>query len=238
MWKHQHVIGHHALPNHIDVDNDTFSNFLIMRTNPKLPIRYYNQFQHLYFPFLYTLLGISYPIGDFKGYISGKYEKILIQPLRNIDKIWFFSGKLFHYFFTVILPIYMHGLNPAIFMFYFPMQLVGSFYLASLFAVSHNNSVSDYNVDVGEKEWAEVQVITSANWSVGSTMWMLLSGGLNYQIEHHLFPGVTHVHYPAISKIVRKICEENNVKYNAYPTFTSLFIDHAKTLKILGTWKQ
>jgi len=237
MWRHQHNIAHHALPNHKDIDADTFSNFPLMRFNPKLPIASWNKYQHIYGPVLYSLLGISYPIGDILAYLRGHYEYIPIQPLRPIDRILFILGKSLHTIFCIIIPIYLFGIS-SLFYFYFPMQLFGSFYLASLFAVSHNNSVCEYNINLGEKEWAEIQIRTSANWSVGSFMWLCLSGGLNYQIEHHLFPGVSHIYYPAISKIVKRICEEEKIPYNSYPTFTSLYVDHILTLKKLAVWKQ
>jgi len=237
MWRHQHDIGHHALPNDLHIDPDTYSNFPIIRYNPKLPTRFHNQFQHIYGPLLYTLLGISYPIGDFTSYFKGVYLDIPLQPLRTLDITLFFLGKFLHYLLVLVLPLYFFGLKTTL-LFFFSMQFVGSFYLASLFAVSHNNTKCDYNIDQDNMEWSEIQIRTSANWSVGSPMWLILSGGLNYQIEHHLFPGVCHVHYPAISKIVHQVCDENKIPYNSYPTFTELFIDHVATLKKLGTWKQ
>mmetsp|Transcript_33378 Transcript_33378/g.92992 ORF Transcript_33378/g.92992 Transcript_33378/m.92992 type:complete len:117 (+) Transcript_33378:25-375(+) len=83
-------------------------------------------------------------------------------------------------------------------------------------------------------DWAEMQIRTSCNWSIHSTMWWLISGGLNFQIEHHLFPGVCHVHYPAISKIVRAACEEHGLPYNAYPSYWAIYKSHIRTLYLLG----
>jgi len=226
------------IPNDIDIDPDTYSNFPIIRYNPKLPFRAHNKYQHIYGPLLYTLLGIAYPIGDFQGYFAKSYLDIHLQPLRPIDKFLFFSGKFLYFFLVLVVPFMFYGLTTTI-TFYLLMQFVGSFYLASLFAVSHNNTLCDYNVErEKDVEWAEIQIRTSANWSVGSNMWLVLSGGLNYQIEHHLFPGVCHVHYPAISKILKRYCEEHKIPYNSFPTFTSLFIDHVQMLKKLGSWKQ
>ncbi len=66
-------------------------------------------------------------------------------------------------------------------------------------------------------------------------MWNLLSGGLNCQIEHHLFPGVCHVHYMAISKIVRKYCAENKIAYNNFETYKDIYVDHLEFLRKMGT---
>ncbi len=83
-------------------------------------------------------------------------------------------------------------------------------------------------------DWAEMQIRTSANWSLGSLFWLLMSGGLNYQIEHHLFPGVAHVHYPEISVIVRDECARRGIPYTAYPSFRAIFSAHVLHLYRLG----
>ena len=69
----QHCVGHHIFCNDVENDNDTKSQFPLMKMNPSLPHRAYLQFQHLYFPFLYSLLGISYPLGDAANYMNGSY---------------------------------------------------------------------------------------------------------------------------------------------------------------------
>jgi linoleoyl-CoA desaturase len=87
-------------------------------------------------------------------------------------------------------------------------------------------------------DFAKHQCSTSVNWSVGSNFWLHAVGGLNYQIEHHLFPCLVHSHYPAMSDIVRKTCKEFDVPYNDYPSFTALVIDHFQFLKSLGAGKK
>jgi fatty acid desaturase len=237
IWRHQHVIIHHAYPNHHELDGDTFSKFPLVRFNPKLPIRWYLRFQWLYAPLvLYSLMGISYTYEDILCYLSRKYLFQPLQPLRKIDHAFFWIGKLLHCFFFLILPIYFHGWS-GIWLYYLNFELFGSNMLASLFAVSHNTEETAYNISE-TSDWAEMQIRTSANWSVHSWQWWLISGGLNYQIEHHLFPAVSHVHYPAISKIVQQVCKENNIPYNSYPTFTEIYLDHIRTLKKLSYWKE
>jgi len=237
VWKHQHVVIHHIHPNHHELDGDSYSKFPIMRLNPKLPLTWYIRFQWIYGPFLlYSFLGIAYSFEDLATYFSGKYLFANLQPLRLIDKVQFWLGKILHFSIFMCVPMYLHGWM-ALFYLYVNMELFGSNFLASLFAVSHNTQETEYNLPE-TLDWAEVQIRTSANWSVDSTLWWLASGGLNYQIEHHLFPGVCHVHYPAISKIVREVCKEYNLPYNNYSTFTDIYKDHLATLKKLGNWKQ
>jgi len=237
IWRHQHVIIHHAYPNHHTLDGDTFAKFPMIRLNPKLPVKSYLQFQWFYAPIiLYSLMGIFYTFEDCMAYFTGKYLFQKLQPFRKYDHIIFWIGKLLHYSLFLGVPIYLYGWW-GIGLYYLNFELFGSNMLASLFAVSHNTQVTAYNMPV-DYDWAKSQIHTSANWSVNSEFWWLVSGGLNYQIEHHLFPGVCHIHYPAISKIVQEVCNEYNLHYNAYPTFTDIYKDHIRTLHKLGNWVQ
>jgi len=142
--------------------------------------------------------------------------------------------KSLHALLFFVLPFYYYGIS-FIWRWYLPTFLCGGMWLASVFAVSHNNNLSEHNSTT--KDWAEMQIRTSANWSCDSIMWNLLSGGLNCQIEHHLFPGVCHVHYPAISKIIRSYCEEIDLQYNSFPTFTAIYFDHIRFLRKMGQQK-
>lgn len=232
MWRHQHNIAHHAHPNDHELDADTVSNFPLIRMNPILPVRWYLRFQHLYAPLLYSLLGIAYPIGDIAGYLRKTYEHVKLQPLRSVDTWCFILGKVVHYSITLALPIYLNGWAWGI-GFFLVMQCVGGNFLASVFAVSHNAEANDYNCAPGT-DWAEQQIRTSCNWSPHSTFWWIISGGLNFQIEHHLFPGICHVHYPALHKIVREVCEEEGLPYNSYGSFYDIYTSHLRALRLLG----
>jgi len=179
-------------------------------------------------------LGLSYYFGDIISYLQGKYDKINLHPLRTKDRAIFILGKLTYAILFFYIPIRIYGYG-AIISFILPYQLVGSNFLASLFIVSHNADDCEYNYQ--GKDWAELQVRTAANWSVDSVAWWLVSGGLNYQIEHHLFPGVSHVHYPQISPLVRKVCKKHNVPYHSYQHYYEIYFSHLQGLKKLGNMK-
>jgi len=232
MWRHQHVIGHHANPNDLHLDCDTYSNFPILKTNPSLPAREYLKYQHIYGPFTYSFLGLNYYFTDIPGFLSRAYVNIKLQPIRSIDQLIFWGGKVAFGFMYFILPFFFYEGWSALWYFILPVQFIGSDFLASLFIVSHNADDVEYNYK-GE-DWAEMQVRTSANWSIHSTAWWLAAGGLNFQIEHHLFPGVCHVHYPAISPIVRAVCKEFNVPYVHYESYAEIYQSHIRGLRKLG----
>lgn len=234
MWRHQHNVSHHVHPNDVEKDTDTYSNFPILKTNPKLPARFYLKFQHLYAPILYCFLGLAYYFGDFVTFFSGSYDKVKLHPKRFVDYFVFFGGKLFYAILFFYIPIQYYGVWGALFKFILPFQFVGSNFLASLFIVSHNTDDCEYNF---KGDWAEQQIRTAANWSTHSTAWWLAAGGLNFQIEHHLFPGICHVHYPAISKIVQSTCKKYNVPYHSHPTYYEIYAAHLRGLYNLGNMK-
>jgi len=85
-----------------------------------------------------------------------------------------------------------------------------------------------------ENEWAIHQIKTTANFAPKNKFINWYVGGLNYQVEHHLFPRISHVHYPAISSIVQKTCKEFNLPYNTFSTFTGSLASHFKMMYLLG----
>ena len=87
---------------------------------------------------------------------------------------------------------------------------------------------------VVEKLRAIHQVKTTANFAARNKIVSWFVGGLNYQIEHHLFPRVSHIHYPALSSIVKRTCKKFNMPYNEYPTMLSAIFSHLRMMKFLG----
>ena len=85
-----------------------------------------------------------------------------------------------------------------------------------------------------EQEWAIHQVETTANFGTGNKVLSWLIGGLNFQVEHHLFPKISHVHYPAINKLVKETCKEFDIKYLEYPNLFSAFCSHIVHIKKMG----
>ena len=243
MWRHQHVLAHHAYPNDMEWDADTFNNYPILRLNPALPPRWWHRFQHLYILALYSLIGIDYSVNDIVNYVRGHYAHITLHKLRAVDHALFVAGKVAHFAIVLFVPLALYPWQRAIFGVYLPIELCGGMFLAALFAVSHNTERAAYNLPKDSSSappgthipcWAELQIRTSCNWSCHSVWWLRASGGLNFQIEHHLFPGVAHKHYPAIHPIVKAACAKRNIPYNDYPTFTAIFRAHLDMIRQLG----
>jgi fatty acid desaturase len=93
-----------------------------------------------------------------------------------------------------------------------------------MFGVNHlteDCTFPDGDLPYDKRDWAVLQVMTASNFATSSYFWTAISGGLNFQIEHHLFPGINHTHLPAISPIIVQTCKEFGVKYHCFPTFWS-----------------
>jgi linoleoyl-CoA desaturase len=83
-------------------------------------------------------------------------------------------------------------------------------------------------------EWAIHQVSTTANFATKNKLVSWLLGGLNFQVEHHLFPRISHIHYPKINQFVKETCQEFNIAYHEYPTMLKAFGSHLAHIKKLG----
>ena len=123
---------------------------------------------------------------------------------------------------------------------FFIMSAVAGFVLSIVFQLAHVVDKTDF-VSTSEDqtletddEWAVHQIKTTANFAMGNKFLTWFLGGLNYQVEHHLFPRISHVHYPDISKIVKDTCEEFNITYNEFNTFASAYRSHVSHLKQMG----
>jgi fatty acid desaturase len=158
-----------------------------------------------------------------RGYLS--FTSFLAQVLT---KVWIFT-------ITMFLPMYVHGFMRAFLMWHF-YHMVFSVGYALFFAVNHWTLDAGFvdNSSIRLTSWGVLQVENSLNFGLDSTLWTNLSGGLNYQIEHHLFPGMMHTRLPEITEIVQATCKEFKLRYFTYPSFWGALVGHYHLLKTLG----
>ena len=145
--------------------------------------------------------------------------------MNGVEKAVFWGGKLSYAAYMLALPLlfgaHSGGTTASL---YLVSQLVAGWTLSIMFQVAHVVEKADFPVAHGvggtahvDKGWAAAQVATTADFSHDSWFWTHFSGGLNHQVEHHLFPGICHVYYPHLQPIVKATCEEYGVQYNSYP---------------------
>jgi linoleoyl-CoA desaturase len=238
MWKLKHNVIHHTYTNIHGVDDDIEARPLL-RLCDEQPHYKIHKYQHLYFWAAYSLLYIWWIfVTDYTKYFSGKIGPTVIRKMTLSEHISFWFYKLAHAFIFVALPIYMVGFMPWLIGF-LSMGLVTGFVLSIVFQLAHTVEhthfpMPDNATGKMEDEWAIHQVKTTANFATRNKVVSWLVGGLNFQVEHHLFPKISHVHYPAISKIIKKACEDHGIQYLEYPKVRLAVASHVAYLRQLG----
>lgn len=239
LWKQKHNVNHHTYTNIEDVDDDIdIKPFLRTHTGQKRFL--IHRFQHFYCFFLYGFTLIFWVFyRDFKKYFTGKISKNIDMKKMSLQEHFnFWVWKLIHFSLFIVIPIYTIGLVETI-IGYNIMGFVCGLLLAIVFQLAHVVEETDFVTPISdttqiEKEWAIHQVSTTANFATKSKLVNRLLGGLNFQIEHHLFPRISHIHYPDLNKIVRETCREFNIVYKEFPTILSAIRSHLLHLKKVG----
>lgn len=237
MWSIKHNIIHHTYTNIDGVDDDIEARpWLRLAATQK---RYKaHKFQHYYFWFLYSLLHIAWIfLTDYKKYFSKKIGTVPIRSLTTREHIAFWTAKILYTGAVVVVPIMTLGFTTWLLGFLLVMMVTG-LVISMVFQLAHTVEHTEFPVpaDSGkiENEWAIHQVATTANFATHNKLISWFVGGLNFQIEHHLFPKISHVHYPAISKIIKKTCQDFNIPYIEYPKMRHAIVSHVSYLKKLG----
>ncbi|HHB52036.1 MAG TPA: acyl-CoA desaturase, partial [Saprospiraceae bacterium] len=242
-WIIQHNVLHHSYTNIDGYDEDIQNN--LMRFTPNQKIRKIYRFQAFYAPFFYALMSIYWFVSkDFeqlvryqkKGLLSGQgltFNKALTQVI--IHKVWYIL--LF-----IVLPITLVNVPWWISILgFFIMHFITGLALALIFQPAHVVERSTFpkpDKDSSiENNWAIHQMRTTSNFADKSILFSWFIGGLNYQIEHHLFPKICHIHYKKISKIVKATAQDFNISYHQHKTFFGALKSHFILLNQLGTGK-
>ena len=237
MWNNKHNIIHHTYTNIDGVDDDIEIKPLL-RMCPTQKKYKVHRFQHFYVWFLYSLLLIIWVfLTDYQKYFKQKVGIVPIKKMSIFDHFAFWIAKIGYYFMMIALPIYMVGFTNWLVGFLI-LSMFAGFVLSIVFQLAHTVEETAFPTPVDnnniENEWAIHQVETTANFATKNKLISWLVGGLNFQIEHHLFPKISHVHYPEISKIIKRTCEEFDVKYIEYKRMRDAVISHALHLKKMG----
>jgi linoleoyl-CoA desaturase len=238
MWKSKHNIIHHTYTNIEGIDDDIEARpFLRLCETQK----YYkvHRYQHWYFWAAYSLLYLWWVFfTDYKKYFLKRIGSVPLKKMSAADHISFWSFKLIHLGLFVALPIIMVGFTPWLIGFLVYGMFAG-IVLSIVFQLAHTVEHTHFpqaNVETGkmDDEWAIHQLKTTANFATRNRFISWWVGGLNFQIEHHLFPKISHVHYPEISKIIKKACADFGVPYIEYPKMRIAIASHVSHLKHLS----
>ncbi|MEP2773953.1 MAG: acyl-CoA desaturase [Fulvivirga sp.] len=240
VWSVTHNQVHHTftnIPGH-DEDLDVAPGLVRLSKNEEMkPIMRY---QHLYAFFLYGLASLSWVFRkDFKKFFQKKIGQTDNTKHPKVEYFNLFFFKAIYYTLFIVVPLIVLDITWWQFIIGFvAMHLAEGVVLGLVFQLAHTVEGVSFPEpdDEGklEESWAVHQMQTTANFSRKSAMAKFLCGGLNFQIEHHLFPNICHVHYPEISKIVERTAKSYNVPYHENKTFIGAIKSHYRTLKQLG----
>lgn len=237
LWKLKHNIIHHTYTN-IDGIDDDINNMPFIRQCTTQQWKPMHRFQSAYMFLLYGFTSLFMFFMDYVKYFS---KKIHTTPLKQMDlkeHIVFWSGKIFFILFYIILPISLLGWSKGL-LGLFISQFTMGLTLAIVFQLAHVVEHAEFEaagVDPVkiENEWAIHQIKTTANFAFTNKMATWFLGGLNYQIEHHLFPRISHIHYPAISQIVRDTCVQFGLHYIYFPSTRAAVLSHVRLMNQMG----
>jgi linoleoyl-CoA desaturase len=240
-WRIQHNVIHHTYTNVHEHDED-IAPLGFLRFEPHSEKKKIHKYQFLYAWFFYGLMTLMWStVKDFKQVTRYNKEGFLKSSNTTfgkelavviVSKILYFTYMLIPYFLIKEMTIlnWVSG--------YLIMHFVAGLTLAIIFQAAHITDDAEFPLptDEGslEANFIEHQLRTTMNFATESRFVTYFLGGLNFQVEHHLFPAISHVHYPKISKIVEATAKEFNMPYKIEKTFVGAVAEHAKMLWKLG----
>lgn len=240
-WKLQHNILHHTYTNITHMDED-IEDRLVLKFSPHTPVKKYHRFQWMYAFLFYGLLTFYWAVAkdlvQFRQFVrngvnphSAKENRVILFKIVAV--------KLVYFFVMLVVPSVFAGIPfMQVFSGFLLMHFFAGLILTTVFQLAHTLEHTAHPLPTSEgiieNDWAIHQLNTTVNFSPGNKLLSWYVGGLNYQIEHHLFQKISHVHYPAISVIVKQTAEEFNVPYLENKTFAGALRSHIAYLKKIG----
>ena len=240
-WKVQHNVLHHTYTNIQGLDEDIDAGRIIRFSKHAKWLKIH-KFQKYYSLFLYGLLTMNWAITtDFKQSYQYLKRKLSYGKFPNPATQWtkLIIGKIVYYSVWVVLPLVLGFTWWQVLLGFFIMHYTAGIILSVTFQLAHvmpntEMPLPDQNGNM-DHTWAIHQLFTTSNFAPDNKLVEFYTGGLNHQVEHHIFPHISHIHYKKISEIVRETAKEFNLPYNEYKTFVKAFIEHIKQLNYLGT---
>lgn len=244
-WKIQHNLLHHTYTNLHGLDEDIEPSFLL-RFTPNAERKWFHRLQFIYAWALYAIMTLFWmTVKDFRQLLRYNRHQLLIKQKTNLPAAMTHLTiyKMFYYGYIIVLPLLFSGMSWwMIVLGFVAMHLVAGLSLACIFQLAHIMETSSFNVPVmdnlGKKQmeesWAVHQLLNTSNYAPKNGLLTWFIGGLNFQIEHHLFPNICHIHYRRLSPIVNSTAKEFGLPYHVQPTFLKALWHHGKMLKQLG----
>lgn len=239
MWNLAHNIVHHTFTN-IPEHDDDLEPVSLIRLHPEKKLKPIHRYQHYYATFFYGLTSISWVfMKDYKKLFKTKILNYEYKKVPTADVIKIVGAKLLYYFFFLVLPVLITDFAWwQVIIGFFIMHFAEGITLAIVFQLAHVVESTEFPTPSEdgtiENNWAIHQLHTTADFARNSKLATFFFGGLNFQVEHHLFPRICHVHYRKISDIVRQTALEFGIPYNDNKTMWDAIKSHYRVLKQFG----
>jgi linoleoyl-CoA desaturase len=238
VWRFKHNVAHHTYTNVTGADDDIDLGWLA-RLAPTQRRRRAHRIQQFYVWALYSLLIPGYHIVfDFKNLARGRIARSNFPRPRGWNLVELIAGKVVFFAWAIAIPMFFHPWW-VVLLFYAGTSLVLGLILSVVFQLAHAVEEADFpsprpDSNRFEASWAVHQTESTVDFARGSRVLTWLLGGLNYQIEHHLFPRICHIHYPRLAPIVESTCAEFGVRYTVQESLGSALASHWRWLRRLG----
>ena len=238
VWARKHNTIHHTYTNISGVDDDIDVGALgrLAPEQKHLPI---HRFQHLYLWVLYAFLPMKWQwYDDFNQIGRGKIGTQPMKRPRGWDLALFILGKVFFFGYALILPMFFHPWY-AVLGCYAVACFAQGVVLSVVFQMAHVVEEAAFPKPDDETQrlphsWAVHQILTTVDFARKNKAISWYVGGLNFQVEHHLFPRICHVHYPKLSKLVERYCARTGVPYRTNDTLAGAVRSHYRWMKRMG----
>jgi fatty acid desaturase len=216
-WWHSHVVVHHPAPNIIGVDDDADLLPWFTRTRDELIRRtgwrrfYHERLQWLLLPLILLGNGLNMQKTGWQFVLRHLRDKRVRRARHWLD----LASLCLHYVLLLVVPALLFGIKPVLTFYAIRLVLMGYAMFAVLAPGHFPSEAVCINKDDRPSDFIQLQTAGTVNFRAG---WIgsFICSGLQYQIEHHLFPNLSHVHYPQVSKVVKNYCREHGLPYRCF----------------------
>jgi linoleoyl-CoA desaturase len=239
LWKFRHNYLHHTYTNILGHDVEIHGDGLV-RMSPDMPHEWYHKFQHLFIWFIYPFIPLYWSLCDVQIILfKRKYHDHVVPKPSFVKLATLLLGKVGWLGIFIGVPLAVG---------YTPLQVILGFILTfftygllicEVFMLAHVMDTAEFITPTAEEnriedEWAIFQVRTTVDFAPNNPFVTWYVGGLNYQVVHHLFPHICHIHYPQISKILAEVCQDFGVNYQIYHTLSGAIASNYNWLKAMS----
>ncbi len=239
VWQVRHNYSHHVLPNVKEHDTDLeITNLILFEPNTEIA-RWYHRYQHIYAPFLYAFTSFHLLfVQDFKFFLEKDHANLHFGRIPVIEWVKMLSFKVLYLGLTFGLPMAFGSLDfLQVVAAWALIHMSVSVFVAFTFFISHHVTELDYvgsgaNHDLISDSWIHHQITTTIDFEPDNAFANFLFGGFNLHVAHHVFPEISHEHYPAMTRMIRQVLADNNASdwYKSF-SFTEGCASHIQHLK-------